>query len=68
MKVKWKWIAVGIVTAVNAAVLGLPAAVAVASGQLDRLDFYLKALQYGLKGLQAYFGFIVDLFKAAVGL
>ena len=68
MKVKWKWIAVGIVTAVNAAILGLPAAIAISSGQPEKLDFYVKALQYGLKGLQAYFGFIVDLFKVAVGL
>ena len=68
VKLSKKWLVVGLVTAVNIVVLGVPAAVAIASGQSDKLQLYVKALQYGFKGFQEYLSFIVDLFKAAIGV
>jgi len=61
-------IAVGIITAINVAVIGVPVTVALASGQPEKIEFYIKALHYGLQGLKSYFDFIVELFKAAAGV
>ena len=33
---------------------------------IDGYQAYIQALEYGLKGLTAYFSFIVDLFKEAI--
>jgi len=32
----------------------------------EKLEYFVKALEYGLKGLKEYFNFIVELFKIAV--
>ena len=48
-------------------VLWVPAAVCVATGQPDRFQHYLQALDYLLKGLIEYFKAVIELFKAAVG-
>ena len=45
-----------------------PATVALAEGHPEVFNYYLKALEYGLKGLQEYFNFIIELFKTAVSL
>ena len=52
----------------NGLMLGVPFTVSAACGNLDKFQLYVKALEYGLKGLTAYFDFIIKLFKAAIGL
>ena len=37
--------------------------IALAVSNPDKLEFYIKALEYGLKGLKEYFQFIIELFK-----
>ena len=47
--------------------LWLPAVALAVTDQLDKFDYYVKALEYGLKGLIEYFKFVIELFRAAVG-
>ena len=49
MKLSKKWLVVGLATAVNIVVLGVPAAVAITSGQPEKLESYVRALQYILQ-------------------
>jgi len=46
----------------------LPAGVALAEGNPQMFDYYIKALEYGLKGLQEYFNFIIELFKVVLSI
>ncbi|RLE87273.1 MAG: hypothetical protein DRJ67_05140 [Thermoprotei archaeon] len=47
-------------------IIWVPALALAATGQVDKFNYYVKALEYGLKGLIEYFNFIVELFKVAV--
>ena len=48
-------------------ILWIPATVFAITNSLDKFQYYVKALEYGLKGLEAYFKFIIELFKTALG-
>lgn len=61
-----KVILVIILLTIASSIIWVPAIVLAASGNTDKFQYYLKALEYGLKGLSKYFEFIIDLFKAAV--
>lgn len=52
---------------VIATMLAVPSGIVLANHGVEGLDAYIKALEYGLLGLEKYFEFIVDLFKAVVG-
>lgn len=57
-----------LVVAVSIALLlCLPAVALTASGQADKLPYYVQALEHLFKGLVEYFKAVVELFKAAVG-
>jgi len=58
----------GLALIICALFLLAPATVALAEGHPEVFNYYLKALEYGLKGLQEYFNFIIELFKTAVSL
>ena len=47
-------------------VLWAPAMVFAASGNPEKFDYYVKALEYLLKGLEKYFDAVVELFKTAI--
>jgi len=47
-------------------ILLLPAIVCLATGQPDKFQYYVQALDYLLKGLIEYFKAVVELFKTAV--
>ncbi|RLF82395.1 hypothetical protein DRN38_00045 [Thermococci archaeon] len=57
-----------IILAVLGMLVGVPSVVALANGVPELFEYYVKALEYGLKGLSEYFKFIIDLFKVIVGL
>ena len=46
----------------------IPAIVFAITDNYDKYAYYLKALEYGLEGLKAYFEFIKDMFKLALQL
>jgi len=55
-----------IVLATLALLIGIPATVAIATGSPENFQYYIKALEYGLKGLAEYFRFVIELFKVAI--
>ncbi len=57
-----------IVAALLTSPIWLPAVALAVTDQLDRFDYYVKALEYGLKGLIEYLKFVIELFKTAVSL
>lgn len=50
------------------AIIWFPALVLATTDNFDKFQYYVKALEYGLKGLTAYFEFIIKLFRYAVGV
>jgi len=48
------------------AVVWLPGVVCAATGQIDKYQAYLAALDYLLRGLIEYFKAVIELFKTAV--
>jgi len=59
---------VAVILGLFALFIVLPAGVALAEGNPQMFDYYIKALEYGLKGLQEYFNFIIELFKVALSV
>ncbi len=59
-------IVAAVIILVLTSVIWIPAMVYAATGNTEKLQLYVKAVEYGLKGLQAYFQFIIELFKTAV--
>jgi len=57
-----------IILAVLGMFIGVPSTLALAKGVPELFEYYVKALEYGLKGLSEYFKFIIDLFKVIVSL
>ena len=57
-----------IVLAILGMFIGVPGVIAVGNGSPELFQYYIKALEYGLKGLSEYFKFIVELFKVIVGI
>jgi len=56
-----------LVVVVALLVLATGAVLAVAAvGHPERLEYFIKALEYGLKGLEAYLNFVKDLFIEAI--
>jgi hypothetical protein len=54
-----------VLTAVS--VIAVAGAVVYAAGSdPEKFQYFVKALEYGLKGLKEYFNFIIELFKIAV--
>jgi len=67
-RVKLSTVALALFIATLLLLFWAPFIAAAAGGDLTRFDYYVKALDYGLRGLTAYLQFIIDLFKAAVGI
>ncbi len=61
-----KLVAIALVVALLTSIIWVPALTLAATGQIDKFNYYVKALEYGLKGLIEYFKFIIELFKVAV--
>lgn len=61
-----KLLLVLLIAIVATSIVWFPAVVMAVTDNLDRFDYYVKALEYGLKGLWYYFKFIVELFKTAI--
>jgi len=61
-----KLIGILIVLLVITSFLWVPLVVFAVTDNLDKFDYYVKALEYGLKGLVKYFDFILKLFEKAV--
>jgi len=66
LRINRRLVVLGIIALLLTSVIWVPALVFAASGQPEKFQYYVKALEYGLKGLQQYFQFIIELFKAAV--
>ncbi len=62
---KGKFVFIGIL-AMLFLILGVPAIVLASKGNLDDYTAYIKALEYGLEGLKAYFEFIKDMFTIVI--
>lgn len=67
-KMDKKKICFAIILAILGMLVGVPGAIAVANGTPELFQYYIKALEYGLKGLSEYFKFIVELFKVITGI
>jgi len=76
-KLSKKWLAVALVLGVAVALIGIPAITALALGHPERFEYYVKALEYALRGLmetlkanldafREYLKTVVDLFVKAV--
>jgi len=48
-------------------IIWVPAIAFALTDNYDKFNYYVKALEYGLKGLQEYLKFVIELFKVAVG-
>ena len=68
MKVSRKLIVVVAVVLLLTSVLWFPAIALAVTDNYDKFEYYLKALEYGLKGLQEYFKFIIELYKISIGM
>jgi hypothetical protein len=68
MKVKMskKAIAIIVVLAILIAFVGVPATTALALGHPERFEYYVKALEFALRGLQEYFKTIIELYKLTI--
>jgi len=47
--------------------LWLPAVTLATSGKTDVYQYYVKTLEYGLKGLGEYLDFLLEMFKLVMG-
>lgn len=63
---KRKLLAILIAVLILTSVIWLPALVLAVTNNFDKFDYYIKALEYGLKALVKYFEFILKLFEKAV--
>lgn len=66
MKKERKAIIVLLIVLALTSILWLPATVMALTDNYDKFQYYVKALEYGLKGLEAYLRFIIELFKTAL--
>jgi hypothetical protein len=48
------------------AVVWMPAVVFAVRDEMDKFQYYLKALEYLLAGLREYFNAVIELFKEAI--
>jgi len=62
----WKLLALVLVFVLLTAVVLVPGVVYAATGQPDKYQYYLSALEALLKGLVEYFKAVIELFKTAI--
>jgi len=55
-----------LVLLIISSVIWFPITTFALTNSFNKLDYYIKALEYGLKGLQEYLKFVLELFKEAV--
>jgi len=63
LRLSKKAIAIIVVLAILIAFVGVPATTALALGHPERFEYYVKALDYALRGLVEYFKTIIELYK-----
>lgn len=61
-----RWLALAIAVLIITSIIWLPAITFALTDNYDKFQYYVKALEYGLKGLVEYFKFIIELFKVAI--
>jgi len=66
MKSKRVIIALIVLVLVISSIIWAPALAFALNNDFNKFNYYLKALEYGLKGLIAYFKFVEEMFKLAL--
>jgi len=68
MKVKMskKMLVIVVVLTILIALVGVPVMVTVAQGRPEKLEAFVKALEFALRGLQEYFKAIIELYKLTI--